>query len=148
MTIHGKMFLNSEKKEVMIVIIYNNKQRKGSQNREDYYKPEVCINLGINPRLPLIICGQKAEPQNAWNPETKKFDGGVESMGYWVTQNVTDQNGNSWVQNPILVLVNGQNAKEFKFGQMVTFDGLAGYYSRKKFKFSFRAKSIRGVKNE
>lgn len=128
------------------MILHQKDQRKtGSDDWTTYYKKDTCLRVGINPDLPLVICGRASEPQRSWNEKTGKYDGKVNGFGYWVNQFVKDEKGVDWVQNPILVIVDGSEPLQFKFGQQVQFDGLAAYYSRKKYRYQFRARSIRNV---
>lgn len=120
-----------------------NSQNIRNNDWSDYYKRDVCFGVGINPDLPLTICGQQPEPQKSWNENTEKYDGKVNGYGYWVTQAVKDNQGNIWLQNPVMVIVDGSQPLDFKFGQEVVFQGLAGYYSRRKYKYMFRAKGIK-----
>ncbi len=121
----------------------NNK--KQTQDWSAYYKSETCRRVGINPELPLIICGYQPEPQHSWNADSGKYDGPVNGYGYWVNQWVKDSQGNTWLQNPVMVVVDGNQPIDFQFGQKVRFDHMGAYYSRKKYQYLFRAKGIRNV---
>ena len=130
------------------MILSNRKdQRKKSSSNDwaSYYKEDTCYRVGVNPDLPLVVCGRAPEPQRAWNEKTGKYDGKVNGFGYWVNQFVKDDQGNDWIQNPILVVVDGSEPLQFNFGQRVKFDGLAAYYSRRKYEYKFRAKGIKNV---
>lgn len=124
------------------MILRNKNRRSNSRDWASYYKKETCLKIGINPDLPLTICGQEPEPQNSWNDQNERYDGPINGFGYWVTQSIRDSQGNVWKQNPVLVVVDGNKPLNFEFGQQVKFHGLAGYYSRRKYKYLFRAKGV------
>lgn len=127
------------------MILKNQKKTSSSNDWTDYYKKDICYRVGINPDLPLTICGREPEPQHSWNSKTEKYDGEINGYGYWVNQFIKDDQGNDWVQNPIMVIVDGHEPLRFNFGQKVKFDGLAAYYSRRKYCYQFRARGIRNV---
>lgn len=127
-------------------MLLQNKSKLKSNDWTTYYRKETCYRVGVNPELPLVICGRAPEPQHSWNSQTGKYDGRVNAYGYWVNQFVKDSQGNDWIQNPILVIVDGNKPLHFQFGQEVELKGLAAYYSKKKYCYKFRAKEIE-VKN-
>ena len=116
--------------------------RKKAQDWSVYYKPETCRRVGINPELPLVVCGYQPEPQHAWNPDSGKYDGPINAYGYWVNQWIKDGQGNVWLQNPVMVVVDGNQPVEFQFGEKVKFVKMGAYYSRKKYQYLFRAKGV------
>lgn len=133
-------------KTVMEVFFMLEKNLK-SQNNGDFdwrtiYKKSTCEKVGINPDLPLIISGQAPEPQYSWNDKHKKYDGSVNGYAYIASQNVVDEHGKKWFQNPVAIVIEGATPKEFKFGDKVKFEGLGAYYSRRKYCYQFRAEGI------
>lgn len=127
------------------MILKNQKNKKQVVDWTNYYKSSTCRKVGINPDLPLTICGYQPEPQYSWNMESHKYDGPVNAYGYWVNQRIKDGQGNVWLQNPVMVVVDGNQPIDFQFGEKVKFDHMGAYYSRKKYQYLFRAKGVKHV---
>lgn len=129
-------------------MIFNNenKQKAGINDWHAYYSADVVTRLNMAVDGDFLFCGQKAEPQRKWSKESKSYDDEVTGYGYWVCQNYVDEEtGQLYQQNPILVVIDGYDRK-LNFGDRLRFDGLAGYYSRKKRSYSFRADSVEAIK--
>lgn len=127
-------------------MIYSAQKKTRTNDWHDYYSADVVARLNMNTNGEFLICGQQAEPQRTWDKESKSYEGEVTGYGYWVCQRYVDEEtGQLYQQNPILVIVDGQD-RQLNFGDQVHFDGLAGYYSRKKRSYFFRANSVEVVK--
>ena len=125
------------------MIKYQNNVQANHEDWTKYYKEDTCLKVGINPKLPMTICGYESEPQHGWNDRSHKYNGPINGYGYWVNQLVKDSQGRLWKQNPVMVIVDGTRPKTFKFGEKVLFDKLGAYYSKRKYGYQFRAKEIR-----
>lgn len=135
----------NEREESFMILRKDQRKTSSPEDWTGYYKKDTCLRVGINPDLPLVVCGRAPEPQYSWNEKTGKYDGKVNAYGYWLNQFIKDSEGVDWIQNPILVIVDGDQPLQFKFGQEVRLDGLGGYYSRRKYRYQFRAKAIHHV---
>lgn len=129
-----------------MIFTHNNKSvQSGVNDWHDYYSRDIIARLNMKFDGEFIYIGQAVEPRRSWNDDTGRYDGDVTGYGYWVTQNYVDEDtGELFQQNPILVVIDG-NEIEIKFGDKVKFNGLGGYYSRKKHSYSFKADSIKVV---
>lgn len=113
------------------------------------FTKETVLRAGMNAELPFLSCGVAPEPQNPWIDSEKRFDRTtVSGYGYWVCQNEKDTAGKVYRQNPILVVVPGDEGSftNLIFGEKVIFTELGGYFSRKKHIFKFQANGIKKVK--
>lgn len=119
------------------------KTRSGSWH--DYYDQDICRKVNVEPLGKFIYVGVATEPQYKWDADEGSYTKEVEGQGYWVIQDFVDENGEHWFQNPILVIVSGKDAKKLELGKEIVFVGMAGYYSRKKHSYSFRADSVKEV---
>lgn len=130
-------------------MIFN--QNSKAVDRSDwhsYYTSEVVSRLNMDGNGEFVFCGQKPEPRQSWNSDTSKYDGSIIGYGYWVSQNYVDEEtGQLYQQNPVLVVVDGDEIKA-KFGDKVKFIGLGGYYSRKKHSYSFKADSMKVIEDD
>lgn len=129
------------------MIFSQNSKTNVQSDWHNYFSTEVVTRLNMAPDGDFISCGQLPEPQRRWDQEAKAYvDDDVVAYGYWVCQRYVDEeSGEIFRQNPILVIVEGEEQK-IQFGEKVRFSGLAGYYSRKKRSYSFRADSVEAVK--
>lgn len=107
-------------------------------------KREVVENVGINPDLTFIFAGVEPETINAWDDEARSYTDQVVGYRYPVMQDTTDENGNSFQQNPVLVRVDG-DPLNLNFGDKVQFTTLLGYRN-KRYQYSFQARSIKKAK--
>lgn len=109
-----------------------------------FMKREVVENVGINPDLTFIFAGVEPETINAWDDEARSYTDQVVGYRYPVMQDTTDENGNSFQQNPVLVRVDG-DPLNLNFGDKVQFTTLLGYRN-KRYQYSFQARSIKKAK--
>lgn len=113
-----------------------------SSNSRSYFTADAVLQAGMYPDGDFNYIGQGAEPYYAWDSTNNRFDRDtVAGYGYWVCQNTTDPNGNTYIQNPVLVQVPGKEV-ELQFGDHVTFEGLVGYFSRKRYAYRFQADAV------
>lgn len=123
----------------------SNATQSGTSDWHSYYSRDVIGRLNMDADGDFTYAGQAPEPRRAWNDDTNRYDGAVTGYGYWVTQNyVNESTGELFQQNPILIVIDGAEIKA-KFGNKVRFDGLGGYYSRKKHCYSFKADSMKVI---
>ena len=115
--------------------------RNSSNN--SIFSSEVVERLGMNPNEIFQIVGTAPEPQYAWEPDEQRFTDVSSGYGLWVRQDCKQ-----FKQNPILVVIphiSEKKAESFKFSELVQFNNLGGYYSRKNHVYRWQAGDISKV---
>lgn len=123
-------------------------RRTSSGDWHGFYTQKVVEDCGMSPTGTFIYVGMGVEPQYEWNDQEKSYTDEIISQGLWCAQNYVDKaTGEHFMQNPVLIRVEGSKVPQIQFGQEVEFQGLLGYYSRKARHYSFRADGVKVVKH-
>ena len=128
--------------------------RSTSRDWHDIYDRETVERANLGSALSdgsndtYTYIGVDTEPERAWNDEDKRYDGPIIGQGLWIVTNFVDSNGQRFVQNPVKVIVAKTAVKGLEFGCQVHFKNLLGYFSKKKYSYSFRADDVEVVRDD
>lgn len=123
-------------------------KKNGRNFSSGSWSPDGLIRAGYEPDGEFKFCGVEPEPIGAYDRETGKFDDTkIVGWSYPVVQDWTNPDtGEIFKQNQLLVDIDDPDQLDVKFGDILKFDKLGGFYSKKSKRYRAMAKKVEKVK--